>query len=96
MLIRVAEGRKVYVYIQYVVISMFVLMNIIALIFILINCIPVQYDPYTEVLRKTRANPIIELLGIRNYLNMVATVSPATSSPTFTTHVPLSTSLLIG
>lgn len=45
MLIRVAEGRKIYVYVQYVVITMFVLMNIIALIFILINCIPVEYDP---------------------------------------------------
>ncbi|KAJ6177799.1 hypothetical protein N7519_008260 [Penicillium mononematosum] len=42
MLIRVAQGRKVYLYAQYVVIAMFVLMNIIALIFILINCIPVE------------------------------------------------------
>ena len=38
-----AEGRKVYVYVQYVVIGMFSAMNIIALIFILINCIPVEY-----------------------------------------------------
>lgn len=44
MLIRVAEGRKAYVYVQYVVITMFVLMNIIALVFILVNCIPVQYE----------------------------------------------------
>lgn len=44
MLIRVAEGRKAYLYVQYVVIVVFVLMNIIALIFILINCIPVEYD----------------------------------------------------
>ncbi|KAJ5103087.1 hypothetical protein N7532_003616 [Penicillium argentinense] len=42
MLIRVAEGRKIYVYVQYVVIAFFVVMNIIALIFILINCIPVD------------------------------------------------------
>jgi uncharacterized integral membrane protein len=42
MLIRVAQGRKAYLYTQYVVIAMFVLMNIIALIFILINCIPVE------------------------------------------------------
>ncbi|KAJ5260203.1 hypothetical protein N7497_010971 [Penicillium chrysogenum] len=42
MLIRVAQGRKAYLYAQYVVIAMFVLMNIIALIFILINCIPVE------------------------------------------------------
>ncbi|CAG8007353.1 unnamed protein product [Penicillium nalgiovense] len=42
MLIRVAQGRKAYLYVQYVVIAMFVLMNIIALIFILINCIPVE------------------------------------------------------
>lgn len=45
MLIRVAEGRKAYLYIQYVVIATFVTMNIIALIFILINCIPVEYVP---------------------------------------------------
>ncbi|KAJ5233304.1 uncharacterized protein N7469_005070 [Penicillium citrinum] len=42
MLIRVAEGRKFYVYVQYTVIAMFTLMNIIALIFILVNCIPVE------------------------------------------------------
>jgi phosphotransferase system glucose/maltose/N-acetylglucosamine-specific IIC component len=42
MLIRVAEGRKIYLYVQYVVIATFVIMNIIALIFILINCIPVE------------------------------------------------------
>ncbi|CAI7598138.1 unnamed protein product [Penicillium viridicatum] len=42
MLIRVAKGRKAYLYAQYVVIATFVLMNIIALIFILINCIPVE------------------------------------------------------
>jgi hypothetical protein len=88
MLIRVAEGRKAYVYVQYVVITMFVLMNIIALIFILINCIPVEYEPCTEILHKNHAHPILELLGIRNFSNMVATVSPAMSSPTFTTHVP--------
>ncbi|CAI7607311.1 hypothetical protein N7533_003565 [Penicillium manginii] len=51
MLIRVAEGRKIYVYVQYVVITMFVLMNIIALIFILINCIPVQAAWDTELLK---------------------------------------------
>lgn len=50
MLIRVAEGRKIYVYVQYVVIAFFVVMNIIALIFILINCIPVEYDPHSDVL----------------------------------------------
>lgn len=44
MLIRVAEGRKFYVYVQYTVIAMFTLMNIIALIFILVNCIPVEYE----------------------------------------------------
>ncbi|KAJ5860794.1 uncharacterized protein N7529_008104 [Penicillium soppii] len=42
MLIRVAQGRKLYVYIQYAVIATFVSMNIIALIFILTNCIPVE------------------------------------------------------
>ncbi|KAJ5725001.1 uncharacterized protein N7483_006358 [Penicillium malachiteum] len=42
MLIRVASGRKLYLYIQYAVMVTFVLMNIIALIFILINCIPVE------------------------------------------------------
>ncbi|OQD86046.1 hypothetical protein PENANT_c008G08594 [Penicillium antarcticum] len=42
MLIRVAEGRKMYLYVQYVVIATFVVMNIIALVFILINCIPVE------------------------------------------------------
>jgi len=43
MLIRVAEGRKVYVYTQYGIIALFTTMNIIALIFILVNCIPVEY-----------------------------------------------------
>ncbi|KAJ5614874.1 hypothetical protein N7528_008528 [Penicillium herquei] len=42
MLIRVASGRKRYLYIQYAVIATFVIMNIIALIFILIDCIPVE------------------------------------------------------
>ncbi|PYH91745.1 hypothetical protein BO71DRAFT_39935 [Aspergillus ellipticus CBS 707.79] len=42
MLIRVAERRKAYLYGQYLVISMFAVMNVIALIFILINCIPVN------------------------------------------------------
>ncbi|KAF9895302.1 hypothetical protein FE257_000206 [Aspergillus nanangensis] len=47
MLVRVAEGRKAYVYIQYAMISIFVAMNVIALIFILINCIPIEaaWDP---------------------------------------------------
>ncbi|KAJ5133171.1 hypothetical protein N7526_004536 [Penicillium atrosanguineum] len=40
MLIRVASGRKEYLYVQYAVIATFVIMNIIALIFILTNCIP--------------------------------------------------------
>ncbi|GKZ27759.1 hypothetical protein AbraIFM66951_006602 [Aspergillus brasiliensis] len=42
MLIRVAEGRKAYLYTQYVVIVVFVLMNIIALILILTHCIPID------------------------------------------------------
>ncbi|KAJ5934126.1 hypothetical protein N7466_003673 [Penicillium verhagenii] len=42
MLIRVAGGRKIYLYVQYAVIVTFVMMNIIALIFILTNCIPVE------------------------------------------------------
>ncbi|OJJ30952.1 hypothetical protein ASPWEDRAFT_140822 [Aspergillus wentii DTO 134E9] len=41
MLIRVAEGRKLYIYIQYAVMAIFVVMNFIALIFILTNCIPI-------------------------------------------------------
>ncbi|KAL2821221.1 hypothetical protein BJX63DRAFT_379663 [Aspergillus granulosus] len=47
MLIRVAEGRTMYINIQYATIALFTLMNIIALIFILINCIPIQaaWDP---------------------------------------------------
>ncbi|GKZ23581.1 hypothetical protein AbraCBS73388_010146 [Aspergillus brasiliensis] len=52
MLIRVAEGRKAYLYAQYVVIVVFVLMNIIALIFILINCIPVDAAWNTELLEQ--------------------------------------------
>ncbi|RAL07156.1 uncharacterized protein BO97DRAFT_266420 [Aspergillus homomorphus CBS 101889] len=51
MLIRVAEGRKVYLYIQYVVIAIFVIMNIIALIFILINCVPVDAAWNEEALK---------------------------------------------
>ncbi|KAL3461038.1 hypothetical protein BJX64DRAFT_278156 [Aspergillus heterothallicus] len=42
MLIRIAEGRMMYIYIQYATITLFTLMNVIALIFILINCIPIQ------------------------------------------------------
>ncbi|KAL4995188.1 hypothetical protein BDV10DRAFT_203219 [Aspergillus recurvatus] len=42
MLIRIAEGRKVYVYIQYIIIALFASMNFIALIFILTDCIPVE------------------------------------------------------
>ncbi|KOS36272.1 hypothetical protein ACN38_g13000 [Penicillium nordicum] len=42
MLIRVAQGRKAYLYTQYAVIGTFMTMNIIALIFILINCIPIE------------------------------------------------------
>ncbi|KAI9371060.1 hypothetical protein BJX61DRAFT_548558 [Aspergillus egyptiacus] len=42
MLIRIAEGRRMYIYIQYVTIGIFTVMNVIALIFILTNCIPVQ------------------------------------------------------
>ncbi|KAI9934355.1 hypothetical protein ASPWEDRAFT_151946 [Aspergillus wentii DTO 134E9] len=47
MLIRVAEGRKVYIHIQYVLIAVFVTMNVVALIIILINCIPIAaaWDP---------------------------------------------------
>ncbi|PYH40404.1 uncharacterized protein BP01DRAFT_351460 [Aspergillus saccharolyticus JOP 1030-1] len=51
MLIRVAEGRRAYLYVQYVVITMFVIMNIIALIFILINCIPVDAAWNDEALK---------------------------------------------
>lgn len=43
MLIRVADGRKAYVYTQYVVIAVFVFMNLFAMIFILSNCTPVSY-----------------------------------------------------
>ncbi|PWY95941.1 hypothetical protein BO94DRAFT_141569 [Aspergillus sclerotioniger CBS 115572] len=52
MLVRVAEGRKLYLYAQYAVIAIFVLMNIIALIFILINCIPVDAAWNSELLEK--------------------------------------------
>ena len=43
MLIRVADGRKAYIYTQYVVIAVFVFMNFFALTFILSNCTPVRY-----------------------------------------------------
>ncbi|KAL3478536.1 hypothetical protein BJX99DRAFT_224281 [Aspergillus californicus] len=52
MLIRVAEGRKMYIYIQYAVIGVFSLMNIIALIFILTNCIPIEAAWDTSLLEK--------------------------------------------
>ncbi|KAJ5893714.1 hypothetical protein N7495_005405 [Penicillium taxi] len=42
MLIRVAKGHKIYLLMQYIIIAMFVVMNIIAFIFILTNCIPIQ------------------------------------------------------
>ncbi|KAL3451122.1 hypothetical protein BJX65DRAFT_304527 [Aspergillus insuetus] len=52
MLIRIAEGRTMYIYIQYGVIALFTLMNVIALIFILINCIPIQAAWDTSLLEK--------------------------------------------
>ncbi|PIG89058.1 hypothetical protein AARAC_004037, partial [Aspergillus arachidicola] len=52
MLIRVAEGRKLYINIQYGVIAMFATMNIIALIFILINCTPPEAAWNTSLLEK--------------------------------------------
>jgi hypothetical protein len=52
MLIRIAEGRMMYIYIQYGVIALFTLMNVIALIFILINCIPIQAAWDTSLLEK--------------------------------------------
>ncbi|EIT75615.1 hypothetical protein AO1008_10804 [Aspergillus oryzae 100-8] len=52
MLIRVAEGRKLYINIQYGVIAMFATMNIIALIFILINCTPPEAAWNTSLLKK--------------------------------------------
>ncbi|KAL6229154.1 hypothetical protein BDW75DRAFT_225540 [Aspergillus navahoensis] len=52
MLIRVSEGRKKYVYTQYVVIALFTTMNIIALIFILVNCIPIEAAWDTSLLEK--------------------------------------------
>jgi hypothetical protein len=41
-----------YIYIQYGVIALFALMNVIALIFILINCIPIQAAWDTSLLEK--------------------------------------------
>ncbi|KAJ9480488.1 hypothetical protein VN97_g13079 [Penicillium thymicola] len=63
MLIRVAQGRKAYLYAQYVVIAMFVLMNIIALIFILINCIPMEAAWNEEALKRMEAiaGPVMSL-----------------------------------
>ncbi|KAL4778207.1 hypothetical protein BJX76DRAFT_352787 [Aspergillus varians] len=52
MLIRVAEGRKAYIYVQYTVIATFVVMNIIAFVFILTNCIPVEAAWDTSLLEK--------------------------------------------
>lgn len=59
MLIRVAEGRKLYLYAQYAVIAIFVVMNIIALIFILINCIPVEYDALSDRRHSILTNPVL-------------------------------------
>ncbi|KAL4794508.1 hypothetical protein BDV19DRAFT_379431 [Aspergillus venezuelensis] len=52
MLIRVAEGRKSYIYIQYAVIALFTIMNFIALIFILTNCIPIEAAWEPELLEQ--------------------------------------------
>ncbi|OJI96161.1 hypothetical protein ASPVEDRAFT_77940 [Aspergillus versicolor CBS 583.65] len=52
MLIRVAEGRKVYIYIQYATIAVFTVMNVIALIFILTNCIPTEAMWDTSIIEK--------------------------------------------
>lgn len=47
-----ADGRKVYVYIQYVVIAVFVVMNLFAMIFIISNCTPVSYVRSSQITRR--------------------------------------------
>ncbi|EKG16769.1 hypothetical protein MPH_05972 [Macrophomina phaseolina MS6] len=42
-LIRIAQGRKVFVYSQYVVAGMFTTMNVIAALYIIFQCNPVSY-----------------------------------------------------
>lgn len=41
-LIRIAQGRKLFVYSQYVVAAMFTTMNIIAALYIIFQCNPVS------------------------------------------------------
>ncbi|KAJ6125706.1 hypothetical protein N7523_003326 [Penicillium sp. IBT 18751x] len=64
MLIRVASGRKEYLYVQYVVIATFVIMNIIALIFILTNCIPVAAAWDAEALKHGNCKPSYVLADV--------------------------------
>ncbi|KAI0129103.1 hypothetical protein BJ170DRAFT_594920 [Xylariales sp. AK1849] len=42
MLVRIAENRKVFIYIQYVIMAMFTLMNLIAAFYIIFQCNPVS------------------------------------------------------
>lgn len=60
MLIRVAEGRKLYVYTQYAIIALFTTMNVIALIFILVNCIPIEYG---SAIKRKSVSILISLTG---------------------------------
>jgi hypothetical protein len=42
MLVRIAENRKVYIYIQYVIMAMFTFINLIAAFYIIFQCDPVK------------------------------------------------------
>lgn len=86
MLIRVAEGRKLYINIQYGVIAMFATMNLIALVFILINCTPPEYDQRTlSVPQATLLNEVPGLRGNRSFLRKGLPAGPPMFSLTYTT-----------
>ncbi|KAK7518160.1 uncharacterized protein IWZ02DRAFT_311348 [Phyllosticta citriasiana] len=63
-LIRIAAGRKHYVYCQYVVMGLFTVMNVIALFFIIFHCWPVSYVWNTDPSVKGSCRPSTELADV--------------------------------
>jgi hypothetical protein len=63
MLIRIASNRNTYVYSLYVVSAMFVTMNLIALLYIIFQCQPVQFAWDTSI-KGGKCNPAQTLADI--------------------------------
>jgi hypothetical protein len=65
MLLRIAKGRKVYEYLQYVIMGLFVTMNLIAAFYIIFHCWPVAAAWDTSLLEEGgKCNPSEYLANI--------------------------------